>query len=191
MPNSFIKQTKMVSVDMPETAVAGETFQARVSFAEVGGPEDIVGKTAFDAAVKEFYVDIKAAKNKADAAMPKTGGRFTGKVEVEGNIEATGALIGGQTFSASDVSLKTDIVKISNGLESILKLSGYTFLMKETGFRSAGVIAQELAEVLPELVHERNDGKLTVDYNALMGYMIEAIKDLHSDINDIKSKLGV
>ena len=191
MPNSFIKQTKMVSVDMPETAVAGETFQARVSFAEVGGPEDIVGKTAFDAAVKEFYADIKAAKNKADAAMPKTGGRFTGKVEVEGNIEATGALIGGQTFSASDVSLKTDIVKISNGLESILKLSGYTFLMKETGFRSAGVIAQELAEVLPELVHERNDGKLTVDYNALMGYMIEAIKDLHSDINDIKSKLGV
>lgn len=191
MPNPFIKETRMTSVDIPERAITGETFQAKVNFAEVGGPEDIVGKTAFDVAIKEVYTDIKSAKVKADAAMPKTGGRFTGKVEVTGNIEASGAVIGGQTFSSSDSRLKSDISRITNGLETILKLNGYSFIMNESGFRSAGVIAQELEKIQPDLVHKRSDDMLTVDYVALQGYMIEAIKQLYNDITKIKIKLGV
>lgn len=191
MPNPFIKETRMTSVDMPERAITGETFQAKVNFAEVGGPEDIVGKTAFDTAIKEVYTDIKTAKSTADAAMPKTGGRFTGKIEVTGNIEASGAVIGGQTFSSSDSRLKSDISRITNGLETILKLNGYSFIMNESGFRSAGVIAQELEKIQPDLVHKRSDDMLTVDYVALQGYMIEAIKQLYNDITKIKIKLGV
>jgi hypothetical protein len=59
------------------------------------------------------------------------------------------------------------------------------FDWKESGLPSYGVIAQELQEVLPELVHG-NDPK-TVNYNGIIGVLIEAIKELKAEVEELKN----
>ena len=56
----------------------------------------------------------------------------------------------------------------------------------ESGVRHAGVIAQDVQKVLPEVVREGDDGKLTVAYGNIVGLLVEAIKELRQEINTLK-----
>jgi hypothetical protein len=88
--------------------------------------------------------------------------------------------------STSDISLKTNIQTVENALETVEQLRGVSFDWKETGKHSYGVIAQELEEVLPELV---KDGDVkSVNYNGIIGVLIEAIKELKTEVEELKSK---
>ena len=79
-----------------------------------------------------------------------------------------------------------DAKAFKEGLEITLKqLRGVKFDWKESGLPSYGVIAQELEEVLPELVHG-NDPK-TVNYNGIIGVLIEAIKELKAEVEELKN----
>jgi len=90
-----------------------------------------------------------------------------------------------QDFDAlSDINFKENIFTINNALDKISNLRGVRFDWKESGKSSYGVIAQELQEVLPELVHG-NDPK-TVNYNGIIGVLIEAIKELKNEIEILK-----
>jgi hypothetical protein len=64
-------------------------------------------------------------------------------------------------------------------------MRGVKFNWKESGSPSYGVIAQELLEVLPELVHGENPK--TVNYNGIIGVLIEAIKELKAEIEELKN----
>ena len=88
--------------------------------------------------------------------------------------------------STSDESLKTNIHTVENSLDIVDQLRGVSFDWKENGKGSYGVIAQELEQVLPELVAQ-TDPK-SVNYNGIIGVLIEAIKELKKDINELKSK---
>jgi hypothetical protein len=83
--------------------------------------------------------------------------------------------------STSDINLKTNIEVIHNSIEKINKLSGITFNWKKDNRPSVGVIAQDVEEIFPELVSEVN-GEKTVNYNGLIGLLIEAIKELNMKI---------
>ena len=87
--------------------------------------------------------------------------------------------------STSDFNLKTNIQTVENSLEIVNNLRGVSFEWKETGKKSYGVIAQELEKVLPELV-KGNDPK-TVSYSGIIGVLIEAIKELKKEIEDLKN----
>ena len=87
--------------------------------------------------------------------------------------------------STSDLNLKTNIQTVENALEIVDNLRGVSFEWKENGNKSYGVIAQELEKVLPELV-KGNDPK-TVSYSGIIGVLIEAIKELKNEIQDLKS----
>ena len=90
---------------------------------------------------------------------------------------STGTLtVGGDLNSGSDERLKENIVTIENALETIENLRGVRFNWKESGKPSLGVIAQELEEVIPELVN--GDENKTVTYNGLIAVVIEALKEL-------------
>ena len=106
-------------------------------------------------------------------------------LHVVGNVYATGDVV-----SASDMTIKSDVVKIDNALEKLLQLSGYTFLRQGEDMRSAGVSAQDVQKVLPEAVRG-SDGALSVAYGALSGLIIESIKDLKSELERIKGLLNV
>lgn len=90
--------------------------------------------------------------------------------------------------SLSDQNYKENINTVNNALLKVEQLRGVKFDWKESGLPSYGVIAQELQEVLPELVHG-NDPK-TVNYNGIIGVLIEAIKELKAEINTLKDRIG-
>ena len=97
--------------------------------------------------------------------------------------------------ATSDARLKTDIKNIDNGLAKVIELSGVTYDWNELagnkfgGPREVGVLAQEVQRVLPEAVVEKEDGYLTVKYDRIIPLLIEAIKELSSEIEILKKKI--
>ena len=97
--------------------------------------------------------------------------------------------------------MKSDIVKIDNALDKISQLNGYTFTYTHDGRKSAGVIAQEVEMVLPSAINETtlplingDEDKTeykTVNYDQLHGVMIEAIKELKAEIDELKRRLDI
>jgi hypothetical protein len=91
-----------------------------------------------------------------------------------------------QDFDAlSDINYKTNILTIENALDKVNELRGVSFDWKKSGSSSYGVIAQELEDVLPELVH--GEEPKTVNYNGIIGVLIEAVKELKKEIVELKS----
>ena len=91
-------------------------------------------------------------------------------------------------YMVSDKRRKHDIEKITNALDIISRLEGKTFKLNDSDVSRAGVIAQELREVLPHLVSEDENGYLAVNYQSLSGYFIEAIKEQQAEIEELKAK---
>jgi hypothetical protein len=114
-------------------------------------------------------------------------------MEADGDFHADGDVIAFST-TVSDERLKTDIEKIENATDKVSQLNGYTFTYKADGKKSAGVIAQEVEKVLPSAVSEKelplkmDDGVAykTVQYDQIIGLLIESIKELKQEINDLK-----
>ena len=113
---------------------------------------------------------------------------FTANQIVSGSITATGDVV---AYSTSDKRHKNNIVNISDALSKVTKLNGVTWewndnvdaATKETP--KTGLIAQEVQEVLPEVVKERGDGFLALDYSKMMGLMVEAIKEQQTQIHSL------
>lgn len=108
-----------------------------------------------------------------------------------GNTSSLGMSVGVVTAtdfnSASDIKLKENVSVIDNPLDKIIKLEGVNFQWKETGKKSLGVIAQEVEKVLPELV-SGGDQK-NVNYNGLVGLLIECVKQQQIEIEELKKHI--
>ena len=130
----------------------------------------------------------------------------TGALQVVGGVGIKGDLwVGGNITShkeitafygsTSDARLKTNITTIDNGLAKVLSLSGITYDWNElagarnSGLREAGVIAQEIQNVLPEAVIEKDDGYLTVKYDRIIPLLIQAIKELSNEVEELKKNI--
>ena len=115
----------------------------------------------------------------------------SGDLHVEGNVIAYSTTI-------SDERLKTDIVKIDSALDKVDQINGYTFTYTADGKKSAGVIAQEVEKVLPSAITEStlplkmgDDDKTeykTVQYDQLIGLLVEAVKELKAEVAELKGK---
>jgi hypothetical protein len=103
------------------------------------------------------------------------------KLDVVGTVKAT------DFNTTSDQNLKTNIQTIENPLDKIVQIRGVNFEWKENNKPSAGVIAQEVEKVLPQLVN--GEGTKTVNYNGLIGLLIEAVKAQQEEINMLKERL--
>jgi hypothetical protein len=110
-------------------------------------------------------------------------------IDTAGNMTCAGNIT-----AYSDIRLKENIATVTNALEKTLALRGvtYTLLADETKRRKIGVIAQEVQEVLPEVVlrfeEENGEEKLSVDYGNIVGLLIEAIKELKTELDELKSR---
>lgn len=94
----------------------------------------------------------------------------------------------GNVTAYSDIRLKTDLAKIADALAKVNQLNGYTYTRIDTGERHAGVVAQEVREVLPEVVHEHDDGMLSVAYGNMVGLLIEAVKELTARVEKLEAR---
>jgi len=104
------------------------------------------------------------------------------------NIAVTGTASASDFNSTSDIRLKTNIKRIEDPLAKVIRIEGVTFDWKEWNRPALGVIADQVEEVIPELV-QGTDPK-TVNYNGLIGLLIEAVKEQQIQIDDLKSRLS-
>ena len=113
-----------------------------------------------------------------------SGATFTGAVS--GTSATFSAVVAALDFnSTSDEKFKTNIETISNSLEKVKEMRGVSFDWKETGKGTFGVIAQEIEKIVPELVSEI-DGHKTVNYNGIIGFLINAIKELSDKVDQLQ-----
>jgi hypothetical protein len=133
--------------------------------------------------------------NRVEKARIATNGNFgigltspSFLLDVNGTVRATSFV------TVSDQRLKRDVRKLETPLQKILQLSGYYFKYsneraKERNFptgESIGFMAQNVREVLPQLVHEDSDGFLTVDYQSVIPLLVEALKELDNKISKVQ-----
>ncbi|OFZ21445.1 MAG: hypothetical protein A2X94_08020 [Bdellovibrionales bacterium GWB1_55_8] len=91
-------------------------------------------------------------------------------------------------FAGSDLRLKKNVLPIEDALSKVLQIEGVRFEWNpeapgapKNGTPQAGLIAQDVAAVMPELVRaDRDTGMLAVEYSKLVSYLVEAVKDLNA-----------
>jgi len=98
-------------------------------------------------------------------------------LNVYGNIGITGNI-----FTTSDKNLKTNIKTIENSLDKIIKCRGVSFNYSNNDKNQFGVIAQEIEEIIPDIVETNENGIKNVNYLSIIGFLIEAIKELNNKI---------
>ena len=99
---------------------------------------------------------------------------------------STGILTSTDYNSSSDMTLKQDVVPIVNPLDIISQLTGFGFTWKDSKEKSYGLSAQEVEKVIPDIVRNRPDGTKGINYMNLTAFLIEAIKDLKQEIQELK-----
>lgn len=103
-----------------------------------------------------------------------------------GTVTFTGSVQAVDFNSTSDARLKTEVNTITDGLEKISQMRGVTFKIHEKP--SAGVIAQELEKIIPAAVSTGDNDYKSVNYNTVIGYLIEAVKELQKEVNTLKGQ---
>jgi len=105
-------------------------------------------------------------------------------LDVSGTIRATGNVI-----AYSDARVKENVETIPNALDKVKAMRGVNYNKIGEEKREIGVIAQEVLEVLPEVVHQDEQGMYSVAYGNIVGVLVEAIKELTKEVEDLKKQL--
>jgi len=128
---------------------------------------------------------------------------LTGNIEASGNISGSSVSSSGDiladgdvvAYNSSDMRLKNNLQVIEGALDKIDGINGYEFDWndKSPGWarqrgHDVGVVAQEVQKIHPEIVEERKNGYLGVDYKRLVPLLIQSVKELKQEIDEIKQK---
>lgn len=115
--------------------------------------------------------------------------KLKGGTRVYGNLSADGTIT-----ASSDEKIKTNVKTIENALEKVLSMRGVEYDRLDSGEHQIGVIAQEVQQVVPEVVYPKNPSPdhdiQSVAYGNLVGLLIEAIKQQDKRIEELEKKLG-
>lgn len=103
---------------------------------------------------------------------------------ISGDVSAT------NFNSTSDATLKTNVETLTGSLDAVKSLRGVSFDWLENGGSEVGVIAQEVEDVLPDVVNTNEDGIKSVKYGNIVAVLIEAMKEQQAQIDELKSQLN-
>jgi hypothetical protein len=115
-----------------------------------------------------------------------------------GEIRATNCIT---SYYSSDIRLKENITNIPNAMDKLLQLNGVEYDWTdnyiqahggEDGYfmrkHDIGLIAQEVEAVLPEIVAENNEGYKAIKYERVVALLVEAVKELNKEVNELRSQ---
>jgi hypothetical protein len=154
-----------------------------------------------NAGVEIYYDDVKKIETTSEGIdisgslyVSGSYGAGLGAISASGDVVADGDIV---AYNSSDERLKDNIEVIQGSLDKIDGIRGVEFdwnekspgWARERG-HDVGVIAQEVQKVLPEIVVERKNGYLGVDYKRIVPLLIESIKELKQEVNDLKKKVN-
>jgi hypothetical protein len=137
--------------------------------------------------------DATASTTKGTGALIVDGGvGIGGSVNIGGTLKAEGDIV---AYDSSDRRLKDEIIPIPNPIEKINSIGGYSFVWnnkKQDIYKGKdyGVIAQEIEDILPELVETRENGYKAVKYDKIVSLLIEGIKELSKEVSELKQKIN-
>uniref|UniRef100_A0A6C0CF53 Peptidase S74 domain-containing protein n=1 Tax=viral metagenome TaxID=1070528 RepID=A0A6C0CF53_9ZZZZ len=111
---------------------------------------------------------------------------FTSNVNINSNLYISGSIL-----TPSDSNLKRNINKIQNSIEKINNISGYTYERIDTGNIESGLLAQEVINILPEVVEfNKNTNHYNISYGNMAGLFVESIKTLNDKINILTERIS-
>ena len=153
-------------------------------FVTKAGSQTIGGAKTFTAAiVPQGGIALGAADMSYSASLVFSGPSGAVTFGESGSIHAEGDIT-----AFSDGRLKENIEPIRGALDKVNILHGITFNSKGQKKRQAGLIAQDLQKVLPEVVHENEDGMLSVAYGNTVSLLVEAIKELRAEVAELRQE---
>ena len=116
-----------------------------------------------------------------------SSGTVTATVFSGTSCTLSGTLQAASVVETSSITLKENINPITNALDSILRLTGVTYDRKDkSSFNEAGLIAEDVAEVIPNIVSFKDGKAEGINYTKLSAYLIEAVKELTKEIEILK-----
>ena len=110
------------------------------------------------------------------------------KLHVFGDATITGVITSTDFNTTSDIRFKTNIQPIDNPINKIIQIDGVSFNWKSDNRPALGVIADQVEKILPQLVN--GDDPKTVNYNGLIGLLIEAVKEQQTQIDSLKERIS-
>ncbi len=172
-------------------SVLGDSVAINVSDLKIEDKLITVASGSADSAASDGAgIEIAGANESITWNHANTRFNISDDIHVTGTIKATDDII---AFSSSDRELKNNITPITSALDKINRIGGYSFdwnVDKQDIYKGkdVGVIAQEIEEILPELVQTRENGYKAVKYDKLISLLIEGIKDLSKEVEELKKK---
>jgi hypothetical protein len=126
---------------------------------------------------------------KAHIALDGTNGNHI-FLDGTGNADFTGTVNVVSLNQTSDARLKKNISTLTSGLATINRLRGVRYNWKDESKpqNKIGFIAQEVEEILPELVHTKADGFKAVNYAEMTAVLVEAVKELTAQVEALKAE---
>ena len=109
--------------------------------------------------------------------------------EIDGALTVTGDITAFATLAWSDARLKENVEPLQDCLAKINKMQGVSYTFKPSGKKQVGLIAQEVLDIIPEVVELEND-YYSVSYPNLVAVLIEAIKELNSRVEDLERRVA-
>lgn len=179
------------------TGLSGTSYNgsAEVTIANTGVTSNVAGTgVSVSGATGAVTISIGQAVATSSNVQFNSIGIGMAASATAGRIDATNDVV---AFSSSDIRFKENITPIENALDKISKINGYTYDWKEEnkiehGYdgNDVGVIAQEIEEILPQLVQTRESGFKAVKYDKLVALLIAGMKEQQLQIEELKSRLS-
>jgi hypothetical protein len=159
--------------------------------ATVGNFANVYGATTNSATIT---IRGTSSATKATASVLMTDGvasssTSTGTLVVTGGVGISGQLTATTLVETSSIAFKENINPIENALDLVMQLAGVTYDRKDNKEHEAGLIAEQVYKIIPDLVSLDADGKPHgIKYTKLGAYLIESIKEIKNEINELKSR---
>lgn len=137
----------------------------------------ITGLTTIGTAASQELIDFSAS-NQVSVKIDNT----TELLVETGNVTVTGTCTADAWGMSSDETLKSDIEPLMNALDTLAKMRGVKFVWKSNGKRDIGFVAQQVQQVMPDLVYTHK-GILRIRIASMISLIAQSVNDLHAKFN--------
>ena len=121
--------------------------------------------------------------------QPSSGKLTVDNIIVNDDVTISGTMTAASIVETSSIALKQNVEPIQDALAAVTQLKGVTYDRRDTQEHEAGLIAEWVDQVLPDLVTSDADGGVIgIKYTKLTAYLIEAVKTLKIEIDELRNK---
>ena len=172
------------SVSISDAVLSTEQVQDIIGGMVSSNTETGIGVTYNDSTGKLDFSVTAAGVVTAGSNLSYSGSTLN----VASSPTFSGTVTAADFNSTSDERLKTNVETIADAGSKVAALRGVNFDWKESGAKTMGVIAQEVEAVIPEVVATDDEGMKSVNYQAMVGLLIEAVKELQAKVDAHEAK---